>query len=367
MIRFLSFIDGFLARFFERVRIATWVDTTSLAYFRIFFGVLMLVYFLPSWSWLGEVPQAFFNPKLLSFAYFTDDILPSTVFIFFDVLVIVLLSCITLGVRTRLCLLLMFILSGTLYSYTFSLERLDHFASMFLFTYPALAFTNSGTQFALMKDKAVHTSTQAKSLGVLGIAIAFSFLTGGIAKCVHWIDFDPTMNGFINWAYTGYFWDENHYLLAPYTLQFPIWLLEMADYLAAIFEITAFLLLIAGKKYWRLYLLLASIFHLTNLFFLNFGFNLNVLCYGIFIIAPVLGNRSLDAVSFFKISKKYFIWAILGIAILQIILTVADLPRYRYHSYGSLILVDHYVDIFLWIFTISCGIFLFKPIRPMNT
>ncbi len=366
MIRFLSFIDGLLGRFFERVKVATWVNGTSLAYFRIFFGLLMLIYFLPSWSWLGEVPQAFFNPRPLSVAYLSEDIPPASVFVFFDVLVVVLLSLITLGVRTRLCLLLMFIISGALYSYSFSLEKIDHFTSIFLFAYPALAFTNSGTRFALVKDKAVSSATQARSLGVLGIAIAFSFLTGGIAKCVNWIDFDPSMNGFTNWAYTGFFWDENQYLLAPYVLKFPVWLLEMADYLAAIFEISAFLFLLAGKKYWRMFLLLASIFHLANLLLLNFGFNLNVLCYGIFIIAPVLGNKNLSAVSFFKSSKKFFVFLILLIACLQIILTVADLPRYRYHSYGNLILVDHYIDMFLWMVTIFCGVYLFKQRQQRN-
>ena len=361
MIRFLTFIDSLLARFFLRVKEATWVDTKSLAIFRIFFGAMLLIYFLPSWSWLGEVPQAFFMPKLLSFAYLTDDILPENAYVFFDVVVILLLACITLGVRSRLCLLLMFILSGVLYSYSFSLGRLDHFTSMFVFAYPVLAFTNSGTQWAFVKDAPVHKSTQAKSLGVLGIAIAFSFLTGGIAKCVHWIDFDPSTNGFINWAYTGFFWDENQYLLAPYAIKFPVWLLETADYVAAIFEITAFLFLVWGKKYWRIYLILASIFHLANLLLLNFGFNLNILCYGVFIIAPVFGIIFYKKRSFFKNYKKHFMWTILAIAMCQIILTITDLPKFRYHSYGNLVLVDHVVDIFLWVFTIGCGLYLLRP------
>jgi len=360
MIRFLSFIDTLLAKFFLRVKEATLIDTTSLAIFRIFFGSLLLIYFLPSWSWLGEVPQAFFMPKLLSFAYLTDDILPHIWFVFFDVVVILLLACITLGIRARICLLLMFILSGILYSYSFSLGRIDHFTSMFVFTYPVLAFTNSGTQWALLKDSSIHKNIQARSLGFLGIAIAFSFMTGGIAKCFNWIDFDPSFNGFINWAYTGFFWDENQYLLAAYALKFPVWLLEMADYLAAIFEITAFLFLLGGKKYWQIYLLLASIFHLANLLLLNFGFNLNILCYGVFLIAPVLGIIFNKKKSFLRNHKRHFFLAIFVITLFQIILTVSNLPKFRYHSYGRYVVVDHIVDIFLWIFTIGCGTYLLR-------
>ncbi|MGI9551688.1 MAG: hypothetical protein ACR2MT_10840, partial [Aurantibacter sp.] len=165
----MNSIEVILGRFFRRVEMATYVSTAQLACFRIFFGALMLLYFLPSWSWLKNVPPAFFNPGILSFAYLTDNFLPSFVYVSLDITVVILLLFITLGVHTRKCLLLMYVISGILFSYSFSLGKIDHYTNLFLFTYPVLAFTNSGTRFALIRDKLLRQGIQERSLAAFGI------------------------------------------------------------------------------------------------------------------------------------------------------------------------------------------------------
>ncbi len=367
MIRFLTSIDLALKRFFDRVELSTRVSTRQLALFRVFFGAILLSCFLPSWSWLNEVPPGFFDPQFLSFAYLTDDFLPGPLYVFLDVVVIILLLLITLGIYTRSCLLLLFLLSSMLYSYSFSFGKVDHYTNLFLFTYPVLGFTNSGTQFALRKDRALPARTQTISLIVMGIIIAFGYFNAGLAKCLSWIDFDLNTSGFLDWVYYCFFNSENQYLLAPYVLKVPGYLFEPLDYLAALFEVSGFFFLLKGRKYWLFYLTVASIFHLTNLLVLNLSFALNVLCYGIFLVSPVLSLLHRRYYAFYADKVKYFIYVSVFMAIFKIMVLLTDLPVYNYHNYAPLIHFEHVMDFLLWSFSIGCGVVLLKrELKPSN-
>lgn len=363
MTRFLNSIDSGLNPLFQRLESATWVGTEQLACFRIVFGALLLLYFLPSWSWLSEVPPAFFNPYLLSFAYLTDDFLPDFLYMALDVAVIMLLLCITLGVYSRWSLILMYLLSTVLYSYTFSFGKIDHFTNLFLFTYPVLAFTNAGTRFALIKDKVVSDRTQASALMVLGVVIAFGLFNAGISKCLDWIDFDLKTSGFLSWLYYVYFNTENIYLLVPYLFKVPREVFEPLDYLAALFEVAGFIFLFKGRRYWILFLLVASIFHLMNLLNLNLSFALNTLTYGIFIVSPVALLMYKKYVPFFRRWKNYFMIALSLIALARIIMVLTDNIIYNYHNSLSWIRFELAVDLLLWLCTIGCGIYSFKKLR----
>lgn len=365
MIRLLTSIDLVLKRFFDRVALSTQVSTQQLALFRVFFGAILLSYFLPSWSWLNEVPPGFFDPQFLSFAYLTDDFLPGPLYVFLDVIVIILLLMITLGMYTRRCLLLLYLLSSILYSYSFSFGKVDHYTNLFLFTYPVLAFTNSGTQFALRKDRPLSARTQTASLIVMGIIIAFGFCNAGLAKCLSWIDFNPNTSGFLDWVYYCFFNSENQYLLAPYVLKVPSYLFEPIDYLAALFEISGFFFLLKSRKYWLFYLTVASFFHLTNLLVLNLSFALNVLCFGIFIISPVLAHLHQRYHPLYDDKVKYLAAAVVMVAVFKITVLLTDLPVYNYHNYAPLIHVEHGIDFLLWSFSIACGVFLLR--RDLKT
>ncbi len=360
MTRYLGFIDNALGRFFRRVELATAVSSDQLAAFRIFFGALLLMYFLPSWSWLNEVPPAFFNPKLLSFAYLTDNYLPGPVFVVLDILVILLLLCITLGIHTRKCLLLMYVISGILYSYSFSFGKIDHFTNLFLFVYPVLACTNSGTRYALVKDKEVSDMIQSRSLAALGIIIAFGFFTAGSAKCLRWIDFDLQTSGFLDWFYYSYFIDQNQDLLAPFIFKVPQQVFEIADYTAALFEISGFLFLLKGKRAWIIFLTIASVFHLINILTFNMSFALNVLCFGVFLISPVLFRPVKRRAFNFLRYRRLFIGFALGMAVVKIVLVLAGIRTFTYHDNHILQGFENVADSFLWLFSIACGLFLLK-------
>lgn len=366
MTRFLSFIDKGLHPIFQRLESATWVSTEQLACFRVIYGALLLLYFLPSWSWMSEVPSGFFNPYKLSFAYLTNDYLPDMVYMGLDALIIVLLLFITLGIYSRWSLLLMYVLSGVLFSYTFSFGKIDHFTNLFLFTYPILAFTNAGTRFALIKDKPVSDRMQSGTLMVLGVVITFGFFISGISKCLGWIDFNVDTSGFAGWLYYAYFNSENTHLLVPYLVKVPTYLFEPMDYVASIFEVVGIFFLLKGRRYWIMFLLIASIFHLTNLIVLNLGFSLNTLTYGIFIVSPVAHIFYKKYAAFFKKWRTFFIIVLVAIALVRIIMVLTDNIIFIYHTELSLIEFELGVDMVLWVLTITCGVYSYKRIRHIS-
>jgi hypothetical protein len=55
--------------------------------------------------------------------------------------------------------------------------------------------------------------------------------------------------------------------------------LKIVDYAAAAFEVSPFLFLFAGRIGWRVWLLVAAIFHLANALLLNIPFYIHVLVY----------------------------------------------------------------------------------------
>lgn len=357
---FLTYIDTFLGKIFCRIKASTFVTTKELVYFRVLYGTLILLYFLPSWSYLKEVPPGFFEPKLLSFANLTNNFLPDFLYTSLDVLVVILILCIILGVYTRISLILMFVVSSVLFSYAFSLGKIDHYTSLFLFTYPVLAFTNLGTDLALIKDREISNSIQNKALGMMGILIAFGFFSGGFAKCLFWIDFDMNTSGFFDWFYGGYFNDNNTYLLAKHVFKLPIILFEIADHVISVFEIVGFIFLVKGKRHWITYLTIASVFHFSNLLLLNFSFSLNVLSYGIFIICPVLPIIFKANKKTFDRYYKPFVVLCIIIAIIRIYYIIGSLEFYYFHSYGDYYTIEYSIDFVLWVLTIISGFYILR-------
>ncbi len=361
MTQFLIFIDNLLGHFFKKIKFSTSIKTQELGVFRIFYGALLLFYFLPSWSYLIDVPPGLFRPQILSFANLTNNYLPDLVFISADILAIILILCITIGFFSRFSLILMFIVSSIMYSYSFSFGKIDHYTNLFLFTYPVLAFTNCGTLYAIRKDREISTNTQNRSLAIMGIMIAFGFLTGGLAKLL-WIDFNSNTSGFFNWFYEGYFNSQQVKSVSQYVFKIPNHWFEIVDYIIPIFEITGFIFLLKSKKFWVFYLVVASAFHLLNHFILNLNFALNVLSYGIFFIPTVLAYllKKYD----FKSFKLLFLLICFVYSIIRIVLTILNIHFFNFHDYGSHVIFEFIINTILWLSTIACGIFILR--RKIN-
>lgn len=363
MILFLNSIDNWLASVFESVKSSTHVETNHLAIYRVVFGALLLCYFLPSWSWLANTPPAFFKPYFFSFANLAENHLPNLVYRSADILAILFILMITLGIRAKAAFYGMFALSAVFYSYSYSFGKIDHHTTILSFSYLIFAQTNSGTKFALFKDKENSITTQNKAIALLGILICFGFFSAGLPKVLKWIDFDLNSSGILSWFYPAYFLEKNQMFLASYVFHIPALLLECMDYLASIFEVSGFFFLLKGKKYWVFFLTTACVFHLANLLMLNIDFTLNLSAYGMFITAPI----------FFSILQKYhanllnykfaIIVFFISIAIFRIFLLVFDMS-WMFSNYDAInIVVKNYINLFFWIFAILCGCIIMRTTK----
>lgn len=355
----MSSIEGFLKHFYQRIKASVAVNDTAMAFFRIFFGLSMITTFLPSWSWLGDVPPAFFKPRPLSVAYLTDGHLPQALYLFFDLFIIVLFVFLILGFFTRATLLTLFVLSSVLYSFSYTFDKIDHYTTVLMFTYLCMAFTNSGTHFALRKDKLLSSDTQSRALASLALIICFGMFTAGFPKFINWVDFDLGTSGFLHWFYPGYFNVENNKLLTPFVFGAPPILFEFLDYTAAIFEITGFYFLWKGKKHWVFYIMIATLFHLANLFVLNIDFTQNVICYAIFII-PTMFYRYYE--KYAAVCKKYYKAAIGGVCAIALFKVVKVVSGFDVELFDSFYFTSAISTLYSVLVLVASWSFLKKPL-----
>ena len=218
---------------------------------------------------------------------FLDGFLSPSFYIFLDLTNILLFCMLTLGVRTRISLILLFLINYTGYSFEFSFGKIDHEVHLYLITLLTLIFTNCGTKSALIKDKVLNSNVQKWSISLLCIFIAFGFFTAGIPKFIRWVDFDINEIGILDWFFKGYYTYDRTNLLAENVLTTPYWVFEFLDYLAPTLEILGFVFLLWSRRLWRIFLIIISSFHMGNMLLLNIEFALNITCYGIFIISTI--------------------------------------------------------------------------------
>ena len=282
---FLNWIEQQLSIVYARIFNNTSISIEALGFYRIFFGLYVLFFHRPSYLWMIEVPPGFYRPKPLTITSFLKGWPPPIYFEITEVLIIVLLILVVLGIKSRISLILLFLIILINNSFLYSFGKIDHHI-IFNLLFLTLAFTNAGTIYALITDKKIKF--QSFTLGVFALCIVFAFFTAGLQKAYHWIDFDLNTSGLLRWFYDSYFDSGNRSYLAPYFFDTPMWMIEMMDYAAAIFEITGLFFLIYGKRSWLIYLILAAFFHLSNTLILGIPFIGHVAVYGLWLLSPML-------------------------------------------------------------------------------
>jgi hypothetical protein len=112
--------------------------------------------------------------------------------------------------------------------------------------------------------------------------LAFGMFTAGIVKLRGWVDFDLSTSGLIRWFYPNRDMLGRDRLLASFVPGAPPILLELAEYLAVLMEMTAVVFLLAGRRAWVAYLAVVTTFHLANVLVLNIAFSGQVMTYLVF-------------------------------------------------------------------------------------
>lgn len=293
--------------FWERIAESTSIEDSSLGIFRWIFGFLLLIFFVPQFSWIAQMPNALFDPPYFSlanlFTQFPGDLFFRTI----TLLIIISLVCLTIGIKARI--------SGSIFlfcwfignNFQYSFGKIDH-EVMILALLFCMTFSNWGTHYALITDRPLSPNSSKKALALFSVFLAFGFFTAGLEKAINWVDFDFSTNGFLSWFYRGYYNLGRTDLLAPIVLYLPKWIFEFFDYAAVIFELSAFIALLNSRKWWISWLLIASLFHLSNTLLLNIPFFNHFLVYLVFVDFSQLKTKILGDIKPSVIKKiSYFL------------------------------------------------------------
>lgn len=294
-----------ISKFWVRVENSTQMPADSLSVLRVFAGIFLLTIYSPFFYWIGEVPQAFFYPPLLSLTNLLSGFPPAWFFYFLDVAITIGLVLVTLGVKARFAGIATSLLMFIGYSFNFSFGKIDHNILVLAFLF-LLSLSGWGEKFALVPDQVVSKSNQNKITSLLAIFLCFGMFSAGFLKAVVWIDFNPELNGFLRWYYSGLHGKGVDFFLINYLQELPLGWLDLVDYSGVIFELSPFILLLAGRSYWRLWLLATCVFHFANLLFLNIPFIPNFIIYMAFVNLEGLLPK-LEKISKVESAKLIFI------------------------------------------------------------
>jgi hypothetical protein len=278
MTKSLIFIERNLTVIWERLEDTCSNDARSLGLFRIFWGLYLLLFIAPYTAFVGLVPQAFYNPPVLSLAFLFSGFPPYWLMLAGDLARIWLLVLITVGIMTRFCTIILCLLTFLSENFLYSFGKINHSTLLWAVAL-CLAFTNWGVPYALVPDRRVNPKTATRALATAGVLIAFAMFSAGFEKALHWINFDLSTGGFLAWFYPLYYLLDRRLLLAPLVFRVPPQLFKILDYAAVAFELSPFFFLLAGRTAWRAWLLVATCFHLANALLLNIPFYGNVLVY----------------------------------------------------------------------------------------
>ncbi|RCH56660.1 hypothetical protein DJ568_02015 [Mucilaginibacter hurinus] len=265
--------------FWSRVLRSTESNSQSLSVFRIIAGVFLLIIYTNNYAWIGEMPNAFFMPPILSPAnLLTHGFPPKEFFWIMDFALILTALCITLGVKARVATIIHVLISVICINYASSFGKIGHNIFLYLLL-GCMSFSGWGTRLAIYPDKEDKYHLPAKSLSILSILLCFGFFSAGCEKALNWINFDLTTSGTAKWFYNSYFNFERTYFLASSLRNAPFWIFKAMDFAGVILELSPLFFLLHSRKSWQLFLVFACCFHLTNVLFFNISFINNGLVY----------------------------------------------------------------------------------------
>ena len=188
------------------------------------------------------------------------------------------------GIRVRLAAVVYTLahLAGAQFAYSFG--KIDHNILLPMAGFYH-ALTNSGRLVALVPDPPRVFRLRGETL--LAVLLAFGMFTAGLPKALIWFDLDLGRSGFLAWFFDGYYSLGRQYLLAPLVLRLPDFVIESFDYVAIVFELTPFLMLLLGRRFWRGWVIFALVFHIASSLLLNIASYIHMPVYFAFFVSSV--------------------------------------------------------------------------------
>src|SRR6266478_919314 len=225
----LIFVERTLEICWQRIEATCSNDARSLGFFRMFWGAYILLFYAPYSAWVSQVPQSFSKPPVLSVAFLFSGFPPYWLMLTTDLVRIWLLVLITIGTRTRVCTIVLCLLTFISANFVYSFGKINHDTLLWAVAL-CLAFTDWGVTYALVPDRRINPKVAARALATAGVLIAFAMFTAGFDKALHWINFDLSTSGFLSWFYSGYYTLDRKLLLAPFVLKVPPQSIKILDF-----------------------------------------------------------------------------------------------------------------------------------------
>src|SRR5258708_8786199 len=116
-----------------------------------------------------------------------------------DLVRIWLVVLIAIGIKTRVCAIVLCLLTFISLNFVYSFGMIVHDILVWAVAL-CLAFTDWGVSYALVPDRRINPKVAARALATAGILIAFGMFTSGSVKAP-WINFDLSTSGFASWFY----------------------------------------------------------------------------------------------------------------------------------------------------------------------
>ena len=286
--------------------------------FRWIIGLYLLIFDAPYTTWIGRAPRAFFNPPTFSLSYLVGHFPPEGFFLALDVTGILALGAMTIGWKTRWSTAVLLITRVIGLNFGYSFGKIDHVEILLSVLLLCMVMCDWGG--ADQPRNGADPTTRSplwtdRALALIAVAIAFGFLTAGLVKAPDWLTPDVGSSGILSWYYPNLIELGRSHLLAGAVPDIPLALLKVGDWAAVLLELSGFLFLLRGRVTWRVYLLLVSLLHITNILILNIGFSTQAIIYLVFVDLSLLQTR-------ISRTRPALVALACGVAVVQIVVRV---------------------------------------------
>lgn len=346
----------FYQRCWERVIASSELSDDTLRACRILLPGLYLFFYMPSYNWIAEMPDAWYDPAPLSIAALFSAFPASWFLQISQTLLILCAASLMFGFKPRLSGLAFCVLHLVITSFEYSAGKIDHVAHLFMICFFSFSL---GNWEARSKSKRFSLPIPCGTL--LAVLLAFGMFTAGFEKAIRWLDFDSNTSGFLSWYFSGFYNLGRDELLAPYITEVPKIGLELMDYSAVAFELSPLFCLLLGRRYWVAWCAVACTFHAGTTMLLNISFPYQLFGYAPFIIPALLTSR-------IRINAKPLAYIALSLGTYRIsTVWVSEIPLLRETLlFNNSILLSF--DLCIWICLAAMGTYhAYKLPEPSST
>src|SRR6267378_121892 len=160
----LIFVERTLGICWKRIEDTCSNDARSLGLFRIFWGTYILLFYAPYSTFVGQVRQSFYYAPVLSLTFLFPGFPPYWLMLAGDLVRIWLVVLISMGVKTRVCTIVLCLLTFISTNFEYSFGKIDHGTLLWAVAL-CLAFTDWGVPYALVPRSAHQSRSGDASLG----------------------------------------------------------------------------------------------------------------------------------------------------------------------------------------------------------